>query len=163
MSGPLTYSKVRMIRPRQAIVSPDMARRYEPRTGSRFSTTRPRRSTRFSFFFSGKIFEKHVTMASQVVFFKFSNFFDFRAVSRRYLFFCSCSSSETSDDDSSERRLNLLASKCCHRNGGRQDDDDDDSNKGKYTYMFLIQASTRYIQPISLCRQIFQKMTAFCW
>ncbi|VDM40690.1 unnamed protein product [Toxocara canis] len=41
----LTYSKVRMIRPRQAVVSPDMARRYEPHPSHRFQATRTRRST----------------------------------------------------------------------------------------------------------------------
>lgn len=41
----LTYSKVRMIRPRQAVVSPDMASRYEPRLRHRFTSGRTRRST----------------------------------------------------------------------------------------------------------------------
>ncbi|VDK49147.1 unnamed protein product [Anisakis simplex] len=41
----LTYSKVRMIRPRQAVVSPDMARRYESHSTHRFGSTRTRRST----------------------------------------------------------------------------------------------------------------------
>uniref|UniRef100_A0A915BQA1 SNF-related serine/threonine-protein kinase n=2 Tax=Parascaris univalens TaxID=6257 RepID=A0A915BQA1_PARUN len=41
----LTYSKVRMIRPRQAVVSPDMARRYEPHPPHRYPTSRTRRST----------------------------------------------------------------------------------------------------------------------
>uniref|UniRef100_A0A915Q3V7 SNF-related serine/threonine-protein kinase n=1 Tax=Setaria digitata TaxID=48799 RepID=A0A915Q3V7_9BILA len=43
--APLTYSKVRMIRPRQAIVSPDMAQRYERRPSSRYPTTKSQRST----------------------------------------------------------------------------------------------------------------------
>ncbi|MFH4974187.1 hypothetical protein AB6A40_000896 [Gnathostoma spinigerum] len=43
-SSMLTYSKVRMIRPRQAVVSPDMARRYDSRR-HRFSSSKSKRST----------------------------------------------------------------------------------------------------------------------
>ncbi|VDN03885.1 unnamed protein product [Thelazia callipaeda] len=45
VAGSVTYSKVRMIRPRQAKVSPDMAQRYEKESLSRFPTTKARRST----------------------------------------------------------------------------------------------------------------------
>ncbi|KAK6105968.1 Protein kinase domain family protein [Brugia pahangi] len=41
----LTYSSVRMIRRRQAIVSPDMVQRYEQRSSSRYHAVKPQRST----------------------------------------------------------------------------------------------------------------------
>ncbi|VDD88981.1 unnamed protein product, partial [Enterobius vermicularis] len=41
----LTYSKVRMIRPRQAVVSPDMASRYEPHLRHRLGSGKTHRST----------------------------------------------------------------------------------------------------------------------
>uniref|UniRef100_A0A8R1TPF4 SNF-related serine/threonine-protein kinase n=1 Tax=Onchocerca volvulus TaxID=6282 RepID=A0A8R1TPF4_ONCVO len=41
----LTYSNVRTIRRRQAIVSPDMAQRYEQKSPSRYHAVKPQRST----------------------------------------------------------------------------------------------------------------------
>ncbi|VDO42220.1 unnamed protein product, partial [Onchocerca flexuosa] len=41
----LTYSNVRAIRRRQAIVSPDMAQRYEQKSSSRYHAVKPQRST----------------------------------------------------------------------------------------------------------------------
>ncbi|MCP9260413.1 hypothetical protein DINM_003765 [Dirofilaria immitis] len=41
----LTYSNVRMIRRRQATVSPDMAQRYEQKSPSRYHAVKPQRST----------------------------------------------------------------------------------------------------------------------
>uniref|UniRef100_A0AAF5PZB3 SNF-related serine/threonine-protein kinase n=2 Tax=Wuchereria bancrofti TaxID=6293 RepID=A0AAF5PZB3_WUCBA len=45
LGATLTYSSVRMIRRRQAIVSPDMVQRYEQRSSSRYHAVKPQRST----------------------------------------------------------------------------------------------------------------------
>ncbi|KHN84335.1 SNF-related serine/threonine-protein kinase [Toxocara canis] len=135
----LTYSKVRMIRPRQAVVSPDMARRYEPHPSHRFQATRTRRSTSCSSSeasdddSSERRMNLLVSKCCHYTSDDPNNDDDPSKGSRIMLYKTAigfCSSSEASDDDSSERRMNLLVSKCCHYTSDDPNNDDDPSKGG---------------------------------